>query len=515
MLSQDFLPPAWSAWTLMANNYCFVSAASLARRVRRGDVSPTEVVEAHLDRIDRHNSKTNAYITVLRDRARERAHEAERAVRREDELGALHGVPVAIKDMCPVADVGLTFGSRPFANNVAEEDAVIVERLRDAGAIVLGKTNTPEFGHKGTTDNKLHGPTATPFDTTRNAGGSSGGSAAAVADGLAAIGQGSDGGGSIRIPAACCGVYGFKPSFGRVPLESRPDRFLMHTPFVHRGPLTRTVEDAALVLDVVVGPHSDDPFSLPDTENVRSATGEQEADRGYRSAVGEPIDDLEIAYSPDLGLFPVEEIVRSVVEEAVDAFQSAGATIERATPDISPDGEAVEQAWLLGAEVHNAALADGLAAETAVDFLGADREAASDAFIDLVDRGMDHAAIEYKRVQRIRTAVYNAINDLFEEYDLLVTPTLAVDALRPEGSDTLGPDAVAGEPVNPLIGWALAYPFNQTGHPAASIPAGFYDGATPIGLQVVGPRHADRRVLAASAAFEEERQWQTAYPPRE
>jgi Asp-tRNA(Asn)/Glu-tRNA(Gln) amidotransferase A subunit family amidase len=473
----------------MADNYCFRSATSMALAVRRDEISPIEIIEEHLDRIDQCNDETNAYVTVLHERARERAQKAKRAVENGDELGPLHGVPVAIKDLCPVADVRLTFGSKPFADNVASESAILVERLEEAGAIVLGKTNTPEFGHKGTTDNRLHGPTSTPFDLAHNAGGSSGGSAAAVADGLAPIAHGGDGGGSIRIPASLCGVYGFKPSFGQIPFEARPDGFLEHTPFIHRGPLTRTVADAALAMDVMAGPHPADPFSIPNDSGR------------FRDTLDRSIEGFKIAYSPDLGMFPVESKVASTVREAVRAFRDYGATVDEVRPPVEHDRQTVLDAWQVGYEVFNAALIDGIETEEGIDYLGTDREAASPEFVAVAERGREYSALEAKRAERVRTDVYDAFCSLFEEYDLLVTPTVAVTAVENDTHDTVGPDIVEGEPVDPLIGWCLTYPFNMTGHPVASIPAGFGDGTTPIGLQVAGSRHADGSVLAASAAF--------------
>jgi Asp-tRNA(Asn)/Glu-tRNA(Gln) amidotransferase A subunit family amidase len=485
----------------MTDDYCFRSATSLARSIRCGEISPIDIVEAHLDRIKRYNDRTNSYVTVLADRAREKARAAERAIRNGDELGPLHGVPVGIKDLCPVEDVRLTFGSKPFADHIASESAILVERLEEAGGIILGKTNACEFGHKGTTDNRLHGPTSTPFDLNHNAGGSSGGSAAAVSDGLAPIAHGGDGGGSIRIPASLCGVYGFKPSFGRVPFEARPDGFLEHTPFIHRGPLTRTVADAALAMDVMAGPHPADPFSLP----VET--------KSFRNALGSSLDEFNVAYSPDLGMFSVESDVECVVREAVDAFRDCGAAVEESQPSLGHDRQTVQGAWQTAYEVFNAALVENIKLELDVDYLGTDRDAASPEFVALAERGRKHSALEAKRAERIRTDVYDAFRTLFEEYDLLVTPTLAVSAVENDTVDTVGPATAAGESVDPLIGWALTYPFNMTGHPAASIPAGFGDGKTPIGLQIIGPRHADSNVIAASAAFERERPWQDAYPP--
>lgn len=312
----------------MSDEFAYTSAAVLASRIRRGDLSPVDVVDACLERVAARNEDINAFVTVLDEDARERAKEAEAAVRRGEELGPLHGVPIAIKDLFDFkAGVRNTMGSVPFAEFVPEESATYVRRLEEAGAIVIGKTNTPEMGHKGTTDNRLFGPTSTPFALDRNAGGSSGGSAAAVADGLVPIAQGSDGGGSVRIPAAWSGVFGFKATYGRVAQAIRPDAFLSHTPTIHAGPLTRTVEDAALMLDVMTGPDPRDPLSMP------------EEPHDFRAAVRRGVDGMRVAYSPDFDIFPVDERVASVVDDAVSAFERGRdrrGSVARA--DTRPDG---------------------------------------------------------------------------------------------------------------------------------------------------------------------------------
>ena len=243
---------------------CFLPATELAARIRRRDLSPVEVTEAYLRRIEARNPVVNAYTLVLGDQAMDAARAAEKAVMAGGSLGPLHGVPIGIKDLDDVAGVPTSMASRAVHNRVPKTSAAAVERLLDAGAIVLGKTNTPEFGHKGITDNLRFGPTSTPWAIGYNSGGSSGGSAAAVADGMAALAQGTDGGGSVRIPASFSGTVGFKPSFGRIPSVTRPDGFLWGHPLVHIGPLARTVADAALMTKIMAGPHSRDPLSLPD-----------------------------------------------------------------------------------------------------------------------------------------------------------------------------------------------------------------------------------------------------------
>jgi len=478
---------------------CAVSAAELARRVRAGDVSPVAVLDAHLDRIEALDDGINAFVTLRAEEAREAAREIERAVERGEDPGPLAGVPVAVKDLENVAGTRTTFGSKPLADTVPGESALFVDRLRDAGAVVIGKTNTPEFGHKGTTDNLVAGATGTPFDPSRNAGGSSGGSAAAVAARMTPIAQGSDGGGSVRIPSAWCGVYGLKPTYRRIPRPSEPDAF-SHTPFSQLGPHARTVEDAALMLDVLAGPGPGDPFVAPDDG----------AD--YLGALDRDASDLRVAYCPDLGVFPVEDRVRRVVDEAVGAFEEAGATVERVGTVFEHSHTELYDSWMTGWLVKFGALAENLRESEGVDYLGADRADTTPAFADAIERGNEISGVAYKRADNVRTSAFLAVQGLFEEYDLLASATLAVPPVenRDDGN-TLGPSEVDGEPVDPAVGWCLTYPFNMTGHPAASLPAGLDDEGLPVGLQLVGRRFADETVFAASAAFERERPWGDSY----
>lgn len=487
----------------MSEDLVFLSAAELALRIRQRIVSPVEVVDAFLARIDQRNTDINAYVTLLHDEARQRAREAEQAVMAGAELGVLHGVPIAVKDLFDFkAGVPNTMGSVVFKDFVPDETATYIERMEQAGAIVLGKTNTPEFGHKGITDNLLFGPTRNPFNLTKNAGGSSGGSAAAVADGLAAMAQGSDGGGSIRIPASFSGVYGIKPSYGRVASAAAPDAFISHTPFSGAGPLTRTVEDAALMLTTIVGPHPRDPLSMPHEP------------LDYLGATRRSIRGLKIAYSPRLDVFPVDERVSRVIADAVKAFETAGATVEEVELGLQHSQQEmsalwVRQAGVLYAEVFATFKAMG------IDMLGEYRDTVTPELIQMVEAVQDLNVVSYKLDSILRTTVFNTFQNMFERYDILVTPTLAVPPFdNASDGNTIGPTEINGEQVDPLIGWCLTYPFNFTGHPAASVPAGMTDDGLPIGMQIVGRRFADDVVLAASAAFERVRPWQQTYPPR-
>jgi Asp-tRNA(Asn)/Glu-tRNA(Gln) amidotransferase A subunit family amidase len=470
-----------------------MTAAAIARGVRDRTLSPTDVVEQHLDRIRERNARTNAFVTVTDDLARRMAADAEAAVADGAPLGPLHGVPVAIKDLDDVAGVRTTSGSLLFEGRIADADDPFVARLKRAGAVVVGKTNTPEFGLGTTTDNRMTGPTGTPFDPSRSAGGSSGGSAAALAESLVPLAQGSDVGGSIRTPASFCGVYGLKPSYGLVPDVERPNAFATHTPMFHKGPMARTVEDAAVALSVMAGTHPRDPFSVPATDD-------------YRAAVDRPIDDLDIAYSPGLGTYPVDPAVRETLDDAVTTFERAGATVDAVDPDFGHDRTAILEAYYTMATVLWQSLLDDLETQ-GFDPRGADRDRLRPYFVDLVMDVDAPTVRDYKRADRVRTDVFDGLQDVFAEYDLLVSATLGTLPF-PHGEE---PTTVDGDEVEPFRGWVLTQPYNFTGHPAASVPAGFVDGL-PVGMQVAGQRLADADVLAASAAFERRRPWQDHYP---
>lgn len=478
---------------------CFLPAIELAQRIRRRDVSPVEVTEAYLRRIEERNPVINAYTLVLGDRAMEAARTAERMVMSGEPLGPLHGVPVAIKDLDDVAGVPTSMASLAVANRVPSHSSAAVERLLNAGAIVLGKTNTPEFGHKGITDNPRFGPTSTPFKPGYNSGGSSGGSAAAVADGMAALAQGTDGGGSVRIPASFSGTVGFKASFGRIPSVTRPDGFLWGHPLVHIGPLSRTVADAALMTSVMAGPHSRDPLSLPDT-GIDYIAATRRAPAGAR-----------VAYAPRLGSFPVDRRVDAVVREAVENMREHGVEIVERELEMKPHHSVLADLWVRTIAVHYAAIARHWKDE-GTDLL-ADPSLLTPQFYGMLEAGAKVSALDHALDDLLRTQVFDAIQDVLEEYDFIVSPTLAVPPVRNAADgNTIGPVEINGEAVDPLIGWCMTYPINFTGHPAISVPAGLTPEGLPIGLQIIGRRHADASVLAMAARFEEIRPWFQSYP---
>jgi Asp-tRNA(Asn)/Glu-tRNA(Gln) amidotransferase A subunit family amidase len=471
----------------------YTSATDLAARIRRGDRSPVAVVEYFLDRIERLDDEINAFVTVCDERARAAAEEAERALRAGEAVGPLHGVPVAVKDLTNVAGVRTTFGSKLFADFVPEEDAVVVSRLKRAGAIVVGKTNTPEFGRKPMTTNLLHGTTSNPWDTTRTVGGSSGGSAAALAAGLVPLATGSDAAGSLRIPASACGVASIVADFGRVPIASRPDGFVDTHPYTFVGPMARSVEDAALMLDVMAGPDDGDPFGLPAN------------DGSYLETTRRGADGLDVAYSPDLGICAVDPAVEAVVEAAVEDLRRTGASVER-VDGVFEDWDVPHDALEVLLQDRYGGMYDNFVRDHDVDLLEC-REDVTEEVVSRVEKALDLSALDVRRAERARTEACDAVRDVLSGYDLLVTPTVG---MLPFEKGTK-PTEIGGVPIDPLHGWALTWPFNLTGNPVAAVPAGVADGL-PVGLQLVGRRLRDETVVAAGAAYERVRPWTGSYP---
>jgi aspartyl-tRNA(Asn)/glutamyl-tRNA(Gln) amidotransferase subunit A len=456
-----------------------LSAGALAAGIRDRRFSPVEALDEILARVEALNPVLNAYCLVRGDDVRGEARRAESAVMRGDELGPLHGVPVSIKDITPTRGIRTTFGSRAFSDHVPEEDAVLVERLRAAGALIVGKTNTPEFGNKGVTDSPLFGRTNNPWRLSHSAGGSSGGAAAAVAAGMGPLGDGSDGAGSVRIPASLCGVVGLKPSFGRVPVWPRNG----YETISHHGPLARTTADAALMLSVVAGDDPRDPYTAPPgtSDFVASA---READ-----IAGWPI-----AFSTDLGAGPVEPVVAAAARAAAQRLADLGATVDERTPDVPDPREAMAVIWRvsLGTIAH----------ERVLPVIG--REEMDPHLLELADAAGGITAVEhYRASQLFRHAFFRAMTAFFEDYRLLVTPTLAVAPFPHPAAARPGPAHAGGHEIDPFLGWLLTYHFNLTGQPAISIPCAVTDDGLPLGLQIVGRAGADADVLRAASALEE------------
>lgn len=459
---------------------CFTPATELAALIREKVVSPVEVTEAILARIERLNGWLGAYCTVTAEQALADARAAEASVLRGDALGSLHGVPISVKDITYTKGVRTTRGSRLWADYVPDEDAPVVERIKAAGAVILGKTNTPEVGWKGDSDNQVFGPTYTPWDATRTltAGGSSGGAGAAVAAGLGPLALGTDGAGSIRIPAAFCGIVGLKQQLWRVPTYPASTVETV----AHTGPMTRTVRDAALLLNVIAGPDERDRLSLPATDTDWLAACEGEI-RGLR-----------VAWSPDLGYARVDPEVAAITERAARRFAAdLGCNVEVAHPGFTEPGRAARIIFYGGVAANFADL--------------------SPERRELLDPGLRRAiaeetegltAIDYIKANSVRQGLWDTLQRFFADYDLLLTPTIAVPPFR---AGTEGPTEVDGRAVE-RFGWTpFTYPFNLSGNPALTIPAGFTAAGLPVGLQIVGRRYDEAAVLRAGACFEAVQPW--------
>jgi amidase len=372
------------------------------------------------------------------------------------------------------------------------------ERIEKAGAILIGKTNSPSFGFRGTTDNYLFGPTRNPFKLTKNAGGSSGGSAAAVADGLVPLAEGADAGGSIRIPASWCGVFGFKPSFGRAPFFGRPNAFGSFSPFLSEGPITRTVEDAAVALTALSGYDSRDPFSLP-----------EKSDFSFVHLRG--IEGWKIAYSPNFDVFTVDRRVSAVIQEAVNALENAGAIVEEVKLGIGRSSEE------LGDLHHRSMMPLYLQAfenfkKGGIDLLRDHRGDFPSELLKWVEIGLNQSTLAFYRDLEVRTEIYDAIQGILNTYDLLVTPTLAcLPVDNAKDGNTVGPSEINGVSIDPMIGWILTYFLNFSGHPAASVPAGLTKDNLPVGMQIIGKRYGDADVLTANGVLERVRPWEQHY----
>ncbi|MDP6510841.1 MAG: amidase [Dehalococcoidia bacterium] len=463
----------------------YTPAWRLADMVRHHEVSPVELTTYLLLRIERLNPLLNAYLTVAHEQAMSTAREAESALARGGPLPPLHGVPVSVKDLIRTSGIRTTAGSLTYRDFVPHEDATVVERLRRAGAVILGKTNTPEFGLAATTENRLGDPCLNPWNRERTAGGSSGGAAAAVSAGLGTIALGSDGGGSIRIPASFCGVFGFKPSQGLVSHHGGEGGMEL---FATIGPLTLTVRDAALCLQVISGHDPSDPTTLrqPAPDFVNQMEGN--------------LAGLRVAWSPDLGYGRVDAEVRALAESAARVFETMGCHLEEATPATGTP-----------LSVHNLiTMADECAAHESL--VAEHSDLVTPHVKAVIGHGRRVTGADYSRALRARERIKSQMAGFFEGYDLLLTPTTAVTAF-PLGQR---PRAIDGGEVDRLWGpFYMAPVFNITGQPAASLPCGFSAEGLPVGLQVVSRWGNDAAVLRACAAFEKARPWAGKVPTLE
>ena len=473
---------------------CFLSACEMAEKIKTQELTSQEITEVIIERIEKINPIINAYCTPTLELAREMAKKADEAVKKRKKMGLLHGIPVSIKDETETKGIRTTYGSKMFENNIPRKDEAVVRRLRDAGVVILGKTNTPAYGYKGETDNLIFGVTKNPWNLERTPGGSSGGASAAIASGLGPIGIGSDGGGSIRIPSCFCGLYGLKSTFGRVPQNSMKLMGYAGT-FIHKGPLVRYVKDAALVLDIIAGQDESDRYSVPNPNF------------SYLERLNNTPNNLKIGYSLDLGFAEaLDPEVETSVMNGIQKFEEFGWSIEKSRIKLRNPESLFFTLWssgfgyLLG------------------PFLKEWQDKMEPDLVDLINRGLSFSVKELKIAEVQREMYYSDICRAFKKIDILITPTLSCPAFE------LGKSLVIEEETGKTgviingknmttLGWLpFTYPFNMSGHPAASIPCGWSSDGLPIGMQLVGKRFDELTVLQVSKAFEDISPWQDKRP---
>ena len=463
---------------------CYMSACNMAEKIRTQEISSLEITETIIERIQKINPIINAYCTTTFEIAKEMAKKADERVKKGEKMGTINGIPTSLKDIIETEGIKTTYGSKMYENFAPEEDAIVVKRLKDAGCVIMGKTNTPEFAFSGITDNPVFGVSKNPWNLERTTGGSTGGGAAAIASGLGPLAVGTDAGGSIRIPSALCGIYGLKPSFGRVP--TYPYVILHSRTINHYGPLVRYVEDAALMLDVMKGPDDNDRLSLPD-QNI-----------SYLDSIDNKSNKLKIGYSLDLGYAKVlDPDVEKCVLNSIDKFEQFGWTTEQAKIKIRKAEMAFYTLYT-------------------VDF-GYDlkpkfkewKDKIDPDLLKLAEGGLGYSGIDVMRAMDQRRIIYDTINSFFKEYDILITPTTAIPAFE---LGIMYPPVINGKNVSPT-GWQpFTLPFNLTGHPAGTVPCGWSSEGLPIGMQIVGKRFDELTVLQVSKAFQDIAPWQEKTP---
>jgi amidase len=471
---------------MSVRDLCFTPAVDLARLYRARRASPLEVMQAFLARIDAVNPDVNAIVTLVRDAALGDARRATAALRRGASLPPLFGVPVAIKDVTPTKGIRTTHGSKLFENHVPDEDALVVQRLRAAGAIVIGKTNTPEFAFGPNTVNNVFGATRNPWNLALTAGGSSGGSAAALATGMCPLAEGTDLGGSLRGPASYCGVVGFRTTPGLIP---RYPSVLAWDTYSVEGPMARTVTDTALMLSVMAGPDDRSPISYDVDQRELANAAKAPSVKGWR-----------IAWTSDLGgLMTIDDEVRAVFERAVPVFRAAGARVEHACPDMSDVPEIVRfTRGLLMVARH-------------ADKLPEHRAILQDGLVENTEQGLALTSRDVARGELLRTRLWQGVREFLATRDVLITPTSATPPFPIEHAHAV---EINGRPVGRILQRSyLTYAFSVLGLPAISIPCGFTSRGLPVGLQIIGRRRGEAAVLRAAAAFEAAQPWAAHVPP--
>ena len=466
-----------------ASSICFMSAIEMARLIRAKKLSAREALAAHMTQIERVNPKVNAIVPLVPEMAADAAAKADEMQAHNEPLGPLHGLPVAHKDLFETRGIRTTFGSPLYKDYIPTEDDLVVDRIRRAGAITMGKTNTPEFGSGSQTFNTVFGATRNPYDLRKTCGGSSGGAAVALACGLVPVADGSDTGGSLRNPAAFCNTVGFRPSIGRVP---NPKAAFAWSTLSTSGCLGRSVADLALVLSTIAGPDSGAPLSINEPGNLLA----RPLDRSFKG--------VRVAWFKNLGGVPFDPRVRAVVDGHRRTFESLGCIVEQAEPDFAP------------AEISFRTLRAWNSASTYGERLHEHPDAFKDTLKSEIEQGLRLTGADLAQAETAHGLLWRRFQAFLEKYEYFVLPT---SQLPPFDVNTPYPTEIAGQKFDNYIDWMKScWYISATGNPAASVPAGFTPEGLPVGLQIVGRNNQDFSVLQVAHAFEQATGFGTKHP---
>lgn len=466
------------------SDICFMTATESAHLIRAKELSARDVMEAHLAQIDQVNPTVNAIVTLLPEQAMEQANAADEALARGEEVGPLHGLPIAHKDLVPTRGIRTTSGSVIFKDLVPDQDGLIVERLKKAGAITIGKTNTPEFGAGSQTYNEVFGETFNPYDTSKTCGGSSGGAAVALACGMLPIADGSDMGGSLRNPASFCNVVGFRTSPGRVPVWPNPAGWF---PLSVEGPMARTVQDTALMLSTIAGPDPRSPIAIAEPGSL------------FRRPLERDFKGVRVAWSRDLGELPVDPRVTAVIDGQRHVFESLGCVIEDGEPDLRDADEIfkVWRAWRFE--------------QTLGELLKTHRDQIKETVVWNIEEGIKLSGPQIGRIELKRTELYHRVREFMETYEFLILP---VSQVPPFDVKQRYVTEINGVKMDTYIDWMKScYYITVVGLPAISVPCGFTSDGLPVGVQIVGRHQDDLGVLQLAYAFEQATGFWKQRPP--
>lgn len=460
----------------------YLSACEMRTKIKNEELSSLEIFRVLINRIKEINPIINAYCTPTFEQAEEMAKTSDDKIKKDMEIGLLEGIPVSIKDVILTKNIRTTFGCKIYENHIPDKDEIIIQRIKKEGAVLLGKTNTPAFGFQPVTDNLIFGKTKNPWNLEKTPGGSSGGAAAQVVSGLGPLAIGSDGGGSIRLPSSLCGIFGLKPTFGRIP--QYPHFGITWDTLDHYGPLVRYVEDAALLMDAIKGYY---PF---DKHSIHSEA------ESYLESLEQRPEKLKIGYSMDLGFIKAldPEIEHQVIKSS-EKFKKLGWNVQ-------PIKIKLRRAELCFNTLVTSGFAYDLNLKKYEDILDED-------LVKMIRAGQTYSAKDVKRAEAQRKKIFESVTRLFQEIDILITPTTACTAFD---LGLMYPPKINGRGVSP-VGWmSFTFPFNLTGHPAATVPCGWSSDGLPIGMQIIGKRFNDLLVLQVSKAFQNLSPWQEKRP---